>query len=148
VARRDEIQAVTALFKEAIQLQAGAAPEPYLKLDITLVQLKTVMVLFAKGPQSISALARAIEVSAAVATGIVDRLQGQALIQRERHPADRRVTLVSLTPAGTDLVEEITTAGVERLAALLAALGDDDLRALHRGYAALVEALRDSETRP
>ena len=143
VPRHADIDVIAALFREAIELQAAAAPEPYLKLDITLPQLKTVMVLFAKGPMPTSALARSTGVSAAVATGIVDRLEAQALVCRQAHPTDRRVTLVALTAGGEQLVEEIRTAGVRRLTALLKVLSDDQLRDLRSGYAALVEALRE-----
>jgi len=141
--RHADIDAIAALFREALQLQAAAAPEPYLKLDITLPQLKTVMVLFAKGSMPTSSLARSTGVSAAVATGIVDRLEAQALVCRQAHTTDRRVTLVALTPGGEQLVEEIRAAGVRRLTALLKVLSDEQLRDLRSGYAALVEALRE-----
>lgn len=145
--RHADIDVIAVLFREAIRLQAAAAPEPYLTLDITLPQLKTVMVVFAKGPMPTSALARSTGVSAAVATGIVDRLEAQALVCRRAHPTDRRVTLVELTAGGEQLVEEIRTAGARRLTSLLKVLSDKQLRDLRSGYAALVEALRDDTLR-
>src|SRR3954468_19488913 len=40
----------------------------------------------------------------------LDRLERAGLVQRERDPSDRRGTLISLTPAGLELMHDLTTA--------------------------------------
>ncbi|MGA2053048.1 MAG: MarR family transcriptional regulator [Opitutales bacterium] len=40
-------------------------------------------------------------------TGLVDRLEGRGLVARHETPGDRRVYHVALTPAGSELLEEI-----------------------------------------
>ena len=142
MSRQSETQAITDLLREAVLLQAAADPEPYLKLEITLAQLRAVMVLFARGPLPTSTLARSLDVSRAVVTGIVDRLEGQGLVRRQAVPSDRRVTLVALTPVGEALVEELTTSTVTGFSALLEHLNEDELHGLRLGCAALVRALR------
>lgn len=46
-------------------------------------------------------------------TNIVDRLEADGLVQRLRHPSDRRTTLVQITPAGTERLEPATKAVME-----------------------------------
>ncbi len=46
--------------------------------------------------------------SAANLTRILDRLQNKTLIERRNNPADRRTSLVFLTPHGESLVKEVT----------------------------------------
>jgi DNA-binding MarR family transcriptional regulator len=43
-------------------------------------------------------------------TNIVDRLEADGLVRRLPHPADRRTTLVELTPAGRQRLESSTSA--------------------------------------
>jgi DNA-binding MarR family transcriptional regulator len=51
-------------------------------------------------PVTAGDLASAEEVTPPSITRLLDRLERQALITREPHPTDRRVTLIKLTPAG------------------------------------------------
>jgi DNA-binding MarR family transcriptional regulator len=51
-----------------------------------------------KGPQSPTALARAMQVHPATTTGVLDRLEAEGWIARERDPADRRGVLIRLLP--------------------------------------------------
>ena len=59
------------------------------------------------GPCSQRNLADALGVTARTITGLVDGLAASGLVTREPHPADRRVTLVTLTDAGTAMVETL-----------------------------------------
>lgn len=56
-------------------------------------------------PVSMSALARAIHVSQATLTGILDRLERRHLVQRVRSGTDRRSLVVELTAQGRELLE-------------------------------------------
>lgn len=59
------------------------------------------------GPSPQRALAEALGVTARAVTGLVDGLAAAGLVTREPHPSDRRVTLVTLTAAGTAIVERL-----------------------------------------
>ena len=50
------------------------------------------------GPQSPSGLARLLQVHPATMTGMLDRLEAEGWISRERDPADRRAVVLSLLP--------------------------------------------------
>lgn len=56
------------------------------------------------GPLSGSNLARRISVSLPTVAGIVSRLEARGLVERQRSATDRRQMLVSITPAGQDLL--------------------------------------------
>lgn len=59
------------------------------------------------GPSPQRALAEALGITARAITGLVDGLAASGLVTREPHPTDRRATLVTLTEAGTAMVETL-----------------------------------------
>ena len=60
----------------------------------------------------------------------LDRLEHAGLIARSPDPGDRRGTLITLTPAGRELIDRVTEAHLENERALLGALGEADQRRL------------------
>ena len=58
--------------------------------------------------------------------GLVDDLEDRGLVQRRRHPADRRAYALHLTPAARDLLGQAQHAADEHDAELLAGLDDTD----------------------
>jgi DNA-binding MarR family transcriptional regulator len=62
-------------------------------------------VLARNGPQTPSALAKALQVHPATMTGMLDRLEAGGWIARERSPVDRRLVHIGLVPdRGRDLL--------------------------------------------
>jgi DNA-binding MarR family transcriptional regulator len=63
------------------------------------------------------------------------------LLERERDPADKRRTLVWLTPAGHEAIRrDAEVLGVDALAEAIARMSDADRAALLTGVAALLAA--------
>ncbi|GAA2565148.1 MarR family transcriptional regulator [Pseudonocardia hydrocarbonoxydans] len=92
--------------------------------EVTLPQYRALVVLATRGPQRPVDLATALGVNPSSATRLLDRLDVAGLIRRTRLRADRRSLRVALSPAGRDLVAEVTLlrrAEVERLFAALPA---------------------------
>lgn len=71
------------------------------------------------GERPFGALALRLEVLPATVTKIVDRLEETGLLERRRHPSDRRVAVAAITPAG----REVAQAATEALAAIDYGLG-------------------------
>jgi DNA-binding MarR family transcriptional regulator len=109
-------------------------------LNLTIQQLRVLMLLFAEGGMSAHKLAEAIAVSLATLTGIVDRLEARELVQRSVDPNDRRVRRIDLTAEGRTLVSDFVELGRERKRKLLHRL---DLRVL-RNLVEAVEVMRDT----
>jgi DNA-binding MarR family transcriptional regulator len=109
-------------------------------LNLTIQQLRVLMLLFAEGGTSAHKLAEAIGVSLATLTGIVDRLEARELVHRSLDPQDRRVRRIDLTTEGRTLVGDFIELGRERKRKLLHRL---DPRVL-RNLVEAVEAMRDT----
>ena len=81
----------------------GAAAE-----DTTIAQYRALVVLASRGPQRMTDLAGALDVTPSTAGRMCDRLLRKALIRRHRARADRRAVQVSITPAGRQVVDQAT----------------------------------------
>ena len=95
-------------------------------VDLTMPQLKALFLARAPGGASHGEIARALGVGLSTVTGIVDRLVDHGLVQRHTDPADRRLSRVVITPAGTDLVDQLWASRREQLAQLLGNLTLDE----------------------
>ena len=60
----------------------------------------------------------------------LDKLEREGLIRREADPNDRRGTLITLTPAGRNLIDAVTAAHLANEKRLLKALNADEEQAL------------------
>jgi DNA-binding MarR family transcriptional regulator len=76
--------------------------------DVTLPQYRFLVVLASRGPQRLADLATALGVDRSTATRMCDRLVRKRLVTRRRAQEDRRAVRVSLTPAGAELVAEVS----------------------------------------
>jgi DNA-binding MarR family transcriptional regulator len=74
----------------------------------------------------------------------LDRLERAGLIAREPDPQDRRGVLITLTPAGRELIDAVTAAHLENERHLLATLGEAEQQRL----AALLRKLQLGLARP
>ena len=73
---------------------------------LTSSQLRALFALDGKDAVPAGQLARAADLNPATVTAMLDTLARNGTIERRPDPADRRVTLISLTKAGQDLMAE------------------------------------------
>lgn len=111
--------------------------------DLTPPQLHTLMWLHHDGALPITALAHRVHCAAPTITGVIDRLEREGLVARQRDANDRRVVQVQLTPAGAKMAKRLDGAIVEQLAMLFTALSDKDGDALLKIATRLVDTVRD-----
>ena len=69
-----------------------------------------------------SAFTGSLMLTASGATKRLDRLERAGLVRRSADPGDRRGTLISLTPAGIELIDRVSAAHLANEARLIAAL--------------------------
>ena len=91
-----------------------------------------------------AALAQAISADKSRIIGVLDDLQRRGLIRRQPDAADRRVHLLSLTPAGDQLRRSVEAAIRGREDEILAILPPADREAFLRSLKALYESCRAS----
>ncbi len=92
------------------------------------------------GPLTVGEAAGHLSRTQSVVSDIVSHLVGQGLLERESDPADRRRTLIWLTPAGHEaLRRDREVLSVDLLATALAGLPEGQADALITGLRALVD---------
>ncbi|KIT15377.1 MarR family winged helix-turn-helix transcriptional regulator [Jannaschia aquimarina] len=90
------------------------------------------------GPATMRDLAAALSVSPQAITGLVDALEADGLTCRERHPTDRRKTLIRLNDHATEQVTAARDARIADLAALFEGATKEDRAAFARVAEALI----------
>jgi DNA-binding MarR family transcriptional regulator len=118
--------------------EAGA--HPLLDVQLTMSQLKVMIVLGRLGAASGQDLARRTGFSLATLTGVIDRLVAQDLVSRREDPDDRRVRRLELTAAGTDLIDRLIAAGEEQWHRTLDRLDGAGLDLVARAFDLLLDA--------
>jgi DNA-binding MarR family transcriptional regulator len=112
-------------------------PQDWAQLDLTMGQVKMLMVLAAKPDQTVSQLAERLKIGKPATSLLIDRPVRLGLVRRTEDANDRRRTLVALTDAGTELVTRLRQGNLDQLAAWLQTMEPTDLAALRRGLEAL-----------
>lgn len=93
------------------------------------------------GPIRLADLAQVELVSAPSTTRMVAELETRGLVIRNSDPDDGRVSLIEVTPAGTDAVLQARAARAAVAFDLLAALDDDDVASIRAAIPALERML-------
>jgi MarR family 2-MHQ and catechol resistance regulon transcriptional repressor len=75
--------------------------------DLTLSQFGVLEALYHLGSMSQSEICSKLLKSGGNMTLVIDNLEKHGLVQRNQDIEDRRITTVSLTPAGRDLIGEV-----------------------------------------
>lgn len=116
---------------------ARQAAEPFwTQYDLTMSQLKAAVILDARGPLSVSQVAALLAIGRPSASILVEQLVQANLVVREEDRADRRRSVVSLSPNGHEFIERLYHL-YEPMGGWLEQLNDDELITLRKGLAAL-----------
>ena len=122
-----------------------AAEEPILRAHEISMWGYIVLTALAEHPvRTQAALAQAIGADKSRIIADLDELQERGLICRQPDAADRRVHLLSLTPAGSELREAVQSAIRRREEQILALLPPGDREAFVRSLQALSELPPDA----
>ena len=113
----------------------GAAAE-----DTTIAQYRALVVLASRGPQRMTDLAAALDVTPSTAGRMCDRLLRKGLIRRHRARSDRRAVQVSLTAAGRQVVDQATARRRALIAGILGRLPARQQSAVASALAAFAAA--------
>lgn len=104
----------------ASRVLVGVAAESLAEVAdrITLPQYRTLVILASRGPLGLGALAEHLAVHPSTATRQCDRLVAAELIRRTVGH-DRRAVTLAVTPAGRQVVDEVTAARRAAIAKIL-----------------------------
>lgn len=103
---KDSLRALTVI------LRASASITKMVKKDmdsygVNPTEFMVLELLYSKGPQAIQIIGNKVLLASSSITYVIDQLEKKDFVERKQNPADRRVTLVSLTASGEELMSEI-----------------------------------------
>lgn len=142
------IERILQLGEKAFRELIPILPTEWLQLDLTMPQLKVVLLLFLNGPARMSDIASALGVSLATATGVADRLVERDIVVRESQPDDRRVVLCRLSEKGQKMIGGLWQLARDRTKELLEAAATSQLQLITEALEALLEAGEASRKDP
>jgi DNA-binding MarR family transcriptional regulator len=114
----------------------------WMEIDLTLPQLRTLLILAEEGPLVIGQIAQRLGIGLSTGGHLVERLVQAGLAERTEDSQDRRRTLARLTPKGEELQARLLNR-VQHIQTLIQKLDEDDLAALVQGLRALNRVLDD-----
>lgn len=91
-----------------------------LEQTVTVTQFRTLVVLAGRGQLNLNGLAERLGVQASTAMRMVDRLVSADLVARAENPESRREVVITLTPDGSRLVDEVTQRRRAEIASIVA----------------------------
>jgi DNA-binding MarR family transcriptional regulator len=131
------IEAIVEAHRSIFRAIGISVPSVWMEIDLSMAQLKTLMMLYNGGALSIGEIAECLGIGQPTASHLVDRLVQTQLAQRTEDPLDRRRTLAQLSPGGEELAERINQLRFGTLRRWLAQLDEATLAAFYEGSRAL-----------
>ena len=135
--KREELEhEVVAQFRALQNTLKVASGSVWMEIDLTIAQLRTLLVLAEEGPLVIGHIAQRLGIGLSTGGHLVDRLVQAGLAERAEDVEDRRRTLARLTPKGEDLYARLLNHPLQ-MQSLIQKLSDSDMAALLQGLQAL-----------
>lgn len=128
---------MTAIEQLATQVRLDAV----VATQLSIQQLKVLMLAVHRAPVTAHEVSDALGVSAATVSGIVGRLVDRGLLVQEPDPTDRRSRHLTATEAGSEALAEIASIQLAQRRVLLERLTDDEVGTVAVAMQALERAL-------
>ncbi len=108
---------------------------------LTLPQILCLMAISQKGEATSAEISRAVQLSAPTVTGIIDRLERDGLVRRERGTSDRRKVYLSLSEEGKKRAASLPTPLQEQFVTRVMLLEAEERQLLLRSLERIVELM-------
>jgi DNA-binding MarR family transcriptional regulator len=119
--------------------------DSWVKLNLTIPQLKSLFYISRHGRVNPSGLASGIRVTPANVTGIVERLVEQGLLTRTPDSGDRRISWLTVTDRGKTLINELREGRAQEMRGVLDRLTEKELSIVAHGFELVATAAEVSE---
>ncbi len=133
------LEAILYLYTEGRRLTKESAR----RANLTSPQLTVIKVLETFGDVSLSELSERIRAQNSTVTGIIDRMEREGLVKRERSKEDRRVVHIRLTAKGLGLARDIPVEPMEILRHAILSLSTTEGRELVKISTKLAKRVRE-----
>lgn len=134
------VETLVYLYTESRRLTKHLARE----FGLTGPQLTVIKILEQLGDLSLSGLSARIKAQNSTVTGIIDRMEREGLVRRERSEADRRIVLIRLSDKGRKLAASIEVEPMEIFREALSSLPRNDIEELFRILGTLQARVREA----
>ena len=115
---------------------------PWVSLNVSMSQLKTLMIIAHTGGLPASKLGDKMGVGPSAVTPVVDKLEEHKLVRREADPDDRRITWIRPTAKATALIDKLQETNRNLMKRVLDEVPARDLERLEQSFTILSDAVR------
>ncbi len=134
---------------EILPLAVRNVAAGFRRMQLPIVPAQVGVLSLLKGQSyNLSQLADLHAVSLPTMSNTVTRLVDLGLVQRNRDPEDRRVTIIEITPEGCQLLQEASQQMVQEFSQLLASLPQEQLTKLQDGLVILRSLILSAQANP
>ena len=130
------------------QIAVGVFMEETQTFGVTPVQFAALNALLATPGIDQRTLAASIGFDTSTIGGVVDRLEARGWLQRQVSPEDRRARLLTLTPEGQRLLQDVAASVLSTQQRILAPLSEDERRTFLRMLKVLVATNNEASRAP
>ena len=130
------------------QIAVGVFMEETQAFGVTPVQFAALNALLATPGIDQRTLAASIGFDTSTIGGVVDRLEARGWLQRQVSPEDRRARLLTLTPEGQRLLQDVAASVLSTQERILAPLSEDERRTFLRMLKVLVATNNEASRAP
>ena len=138
---------VPALLTQAAHLLVGEFADTIRDRGLSVLEWRVLATLGDGRLVPVGLLARRAVTKQPTLTRLLDRMGQQGLIDRVPAQNDRRQTLVCITPAGRDVVQELMQFAEERQASLTSFIGEARMAALEAELRHIIDTLAAVQAR-
>jgi len=113
------VKRILKLSEDIYSALSPGIPAERLSIDITVAQLRVLLVLQTTRVCRMSDIASQLHITLPTATGILDNLVKKELVERENDPQDRRQVICRLSGTGQQLIDGLWLSGQTQMEKLL-----------------------------
>jgi DNA-binding MarR family transcriptional regulator len=139
LAQQELVDALLSASRAMVALAARSLAD--LDSEVTLPQYRALVVLASRGPQRVVDISTELGVNPSTGTRMCDRLVRKHLIRRYRSQTDRREVRLTLTPAGEQLVREVTDRRRDEFVRMVKAIPAESHKPVADSLRALAESI-------
>jgi MarR family transcriptional regulator, organic hydroperoxide resistance regulator len=114
-------------------------------MGLTMPQSMVIGMLIKSGTMKVSELSEALGFTNSTTSGILDRLEKQDIIRRERTPEDRRVVYITITDTFKEKHNGFESCFSQNFEKLLKGADEDELSTILKGLTTLKKVLNTQE---
>jgi len=140
--RPELVDTIVKAYMELFMTMQFNAVSHWLMLELTFAQARALFMLAARKELTVSQLAKLLDVGKPTASILVQQLVERELVTRTEHEADRRHTIIRLSPKGEEIGAGRRKEREKQWQRWLGQLHDDELSALAHGLTAIVAVVK------